>query len=68
MDAIEIDEVIDQGIETTKELFDKMKLEDTCVMVEGDELHVVSHREGKVWLAKVFSLSLYPPNQYLPFN
>ena len=29
-------------------------------MVDGDELHVVSHREGKVWLVKVLSLSLSP--------
>ncbi|RVX09230.1 hypothetical protein CK203_015466 [Vitis vinifera] len=52
IDAIEINDVIEQGIETTKDLLDKMKLEDACVMVDGDELHVVSHREGKVWLVK----------------
>lgn len=62
MGATEINDFNDQGIETTKELLDKMKLEDTCVVVDGEELHVVSHREGQIRLVKVLSLSSTHPN------
>ena len=58
MGAIEINGVIVQGTETTKEFLDKMKLEETCVVVDGEELHLVSHSEGKIRLVKVLSLSL----------
>ena len=65
MGAIEINGVIVQGTETTKEFLDKMKLEETCVVVDGEELHLVSHSEGKIRLVKVLSLSL-PPTTPLP--
>lgn len=45
-DDIESTDFIKPGVETI-ELMDKVKLEETCVMVDGEELPSFLHREGR---------------------
>jgi len=41
LDAIESSNFSEQGVET------KVKLEETCVLVDGEELHFLAHKECK---------------------
>lgn len=45
------------GVETSQQ-YVQLKLEETCVLVDGDELHFVLHKEGKRRPYKVLSRSL----------
>nr|POE64103.1 hypothetical protein CFP56_08474 [Quercus suber] len=46
LEALESSTVSERGVETTQQDA-KVKLEETCILVDGDELHFVPHKEGK---------------------
>lgn len=57
MEALESSTVSERGVETTQQDA-KVKLEETCILVDGDELHFVPHKEGKRRPYKVLSLDI----------
>lgn len=59
LDAIESNIVVVQEMETIQQSA-KAKLEETCVMVTGEDVHFVPHMEGKRRPYKVHSPSLPP--------
>jgi len=46
LDELESSNFSERGVETTQQVA-KTKLEETCILVNGDELHFVPHKEGK---------------------
>jgi hypothetical protein len=55
LDELESSNFSERGVETTQQVA-KTKLEETCILVNGDELHFVPHKEGKRRPYKVLSL------------
>ncbi|KAL5864738.1 hypothetical protein ACOSQ3_002252 [Xanthoceras sorbifolium] len=45
-DTVQSSFVVDQGLETIQSV-ENFKVEESCVLVNGDELHFVPHKEGK---------------------
>lgn len=46
LDGIERGTLSEPGVDTSQQ-YVQLKLEETCVLVDGDELHFVPHKEGK---------------------
>lgn len=57
MEALESSTVSERGVETIQQDAN-VKLEETCILVDGDELYFVPHKEGKRRLYKVLSLAI----------